>query len=80
MDAGGMTEMKKRFGYALLALSVAAWAGIAGLSLLEMPLSAAAAWTTALLIGGEISFLAGVALLGEEAWDKIKSRFKSHRP
>lgn len=72
--------MKKRFGYALLALSLAAWGGIAALSLLELSLGAAAAWTTALLIGGEMSFLAGVALLGEEAWQKIKSRFKRHRP
>lgn len=68
--------MKKMSAYALLTLSAAAWGGIAALPLLNIPTGAAAAWATALLIGGEICFFAGVTLLGSEAWQKIKSAFK----
>ncbi len=68
--------MKKIFAYALLALSAVAWGGIAALPLLDISISVAAAWTTALLIGGEICFFAGITLLGSEAWQKIKSAFK----
>ena len=68
--------MKKVFGYVLLALSVLAWGAIAALPLLNISIGTTAALTAGLLIGGEISFFVGVALLGKEAWEKIKSVFK----
>ena len=68
--------MKKVFGCVLLALSVLAWGAIAALPLLNISIGTTAALTTGLLIGGEISFFVGVALLGKEAWEKIKSVFK----
>ncbi len=71
--------MKKIVGYALLALSAVAWGGIAALPLLDISIGTAATATAALLIGGEIAFFVGVALLGTEAWEKMKSRFKRQR-
>ena len=68
--------MRKTAGYALIILSIVAWAAIATLPFIGMPLARAAAITTALVIGGEVAFLAGVAQLGKEAWDKLKSKFK----
>ena len=69
--------MKKLFAYVLLALSLVAWGAIAVLPLLEISIGTAAALTTALLIGGEISFFVGVTLLGTQAWEKMKSVFKN---
>ena len=68
--------MKKLFAYVLLALSLVAWGAIAVLPLLEISIGTAAGLTTALLIGGEISFFVGVTLLGRQAWEKMKSVFK----
>ncbi len=68
--------MKKTFAYALLALSVLAWGAIALLPFLDISIGKAAAITTALLIAGEVSFFVGVALLGKEAWEKVKSVFR----
>ena len=71
--------MRKATGYALLALSVAAWAAIAALPFMSVSIGSAAAITTALVIGGEISFLAAVTLLGKDVWDKVKSVWKRNR-
>jgi hypothetical protein len=68
--------MKKVLAYVLLALSVLAWGAIAALPLLDVSIATTAALTTALLVGGEISFFIGVTLLGKEAWEKMKSVFK----
>ena len=70
--------MKKIVGYAFLALSIAAWGGIAALPLLDMSVGATATWTAALLIGGEIAFFLAVTLLGRDAWKRIQSVFKKN--
>lgn len=79
MTAMNKTLVKKIAGCALLALSVVAWGAIAALPLLDLSPSVALAWTSGLLIGGEIAFLAGIAVLGREAWQKIKSIFGRNR-
>jgi hypothetical protein len=71
--------MKKIVGYALLALCAVVWGCIATLPLLDISAGTAATAMVALLIGGEIAFFIGVALSGTEAWEKMKSRFKSKR-
>ena len=68
--------MKRAFGYALWVLSLAAWGAIAVLPLLNISVGSAAAVTTALLIFGEVAFFAGAAILGPEAWARVKSFFK----
>ena len=68
--------MKKTFAYTLLVLSVLAWGAIAALPFFDISIGTAAAITTALLIGGEISFFVGIALLGKEAWEKVTSVFR----
>jgi hypothetical protein len=68
--------MKKIIGYVLILLSVVAWASITALPFIEISAGDTAAITIALVIGGEVAFFTGVALLGAEAWNKIKSRFK----
>ena len=69
--------MRNVTGYVFLALSVLAWAAIAALLFMSISMTKAAAITTALVIGGEISFIAGIALLGKEAWGRLQSVFKS---
>jgi len=54
-----------------------AWAVIAALPFMDITGGAMAATTTALIISGEVLFLAAIALLGKEAWLKIKAIFKS---
>lgn len=71
--------MKKVFGYVLLVLSFLAWGAIAALPLLDISIATAAAITTALVIGGEASFFLAIALLGREAWEKMKSVFRKTR-
>jgi hypothetical protein len=68
--------MKRRAGYALLVLSVIAWAAVAALPFLGIPLERVAAITTALILGGEVAFLAGIACIGKDAWNDLKSRLK----
>ena len=75
-DLARQVPMKKTFAYTLLALSVLAWGAIAALPFLDISIGKAAAITTALLIAGEVSFFVGIALLGKEAWEKVKSVFR----
>jgi hypothetical protein len=68
--------LKKTAGYILLALSCLAWAAILALPLFGFSLGEVAAITTGLIIAAEATFLLGVALLGREAWEKIKAMFR----
>ena len=68
--------MKKTAGYILFALSCLAWAAIFALPLFEISIGEVAALTTGLIIVGEVTFFLGIALLGREAWEKIKAVFK----
>jgi hypothetical protein len=63
--------MRKALGYLLLFLSFLPWAAIAALPFLDISIGMAAGITTGLIIGGEVSFLLGIALLGKEAWARI---------
>ena len=68
--------LKKAAGYILLALSCLAWAAIFALPLFEISVGQVAALTTGLIIAGEATFFLGIALLGREAWEKIKAIFR----
>lgn len=65
--------MRKTLGYVMLAVACLAWVAIPVLPFLGISLSAAAAFTTGLIITGEVTFFVGIALLGKEAWKKIKA-------
>jgi hypothetical protein len=65
--------LKKAAGYILLALSCLAWAVIFALPLFEISVGEIAALTTGLIVVGEATFFLGIALLGREAWEKIKA-------
>ena len=67
--------MRKTFGYAMLVIACLAWIAIPVLPFLGISLAAKATITTGLIIAGEITFFAGIALLGKEAWAKIKAAF-----
>jgi hypothetical protein len=67
--------LKKAAGYILLALSCLAWAAIFALPLFEISVGEIAALTTGLIVVGEATFFLGIALLGREAWEKIKAVF-----
>jgi hypothetical protein len=68
--------LKKAAGYVLLAISCLAWASILALPLFEITVGRVAALTTGLIVAGEATFFLGVALLGREAWEKIKGVFR----
>ncbi len=71
--------MKKAAGYVLLALSCLGWAAIFALPLFEISVGEAAALTTGLIVASEATFFLGIALLGREAWEKIKAVFRKGR-
>ena len=68
--------LKKVAGYILLALSCLAWAALFALPLFEISVGEVAALTTGLIVAGEATFFLGIALLGREAWEKIKAVFR----
>jgi len=67
--------MRKTLGYVMLVVACLAWVAILLLPFLGISMAAAAAFTTGLIITGEVTFFAGIALLGKEAWQKIKAIF-----
>jgi len=67
--------MRKTLGYVMLVIACLAWVAILLLPFLGISLAVAAAFTTGLVIAGEVTFFAGIALLGKEAWQKIKAVF-----
>jgi len=68
--------MRKTLGYFFVILSFLPWAAIAALPLFDISIGMAAGITTGLLVGGEVSFVLGLALLGKEAWERIKAAFR----
>jgi hypothetical protein len=69
--------LKKAFGYLFLVLSFVAWGIIAALPFMDISNGEMATISTGLIISGELLFIAAIALLGKEAWLKIKAIFKS---
>lgn len=67
--------LKKAVGYTLLAISCLAWAAVFALPLFDITVGEVAALTTGLIVAGEATFFLGIALLGREAWEKIKAVF-----
>jgi hypothetical protein len=67
--------MRKAFGYFFVILSFLPWAAIAALPSFDISIGMAAGITTGLIVVGEVSFFLGVALLGKEAWERIKAAF-----
>ena len=68
--------MSKAFGYFFVVLSFLPWAAIAALPFFDISIGMAAGITTGLIVGGEVSFFLGLALLGKEAWGRIKAAFR----
>jgi len=67
--------MRKTLGYVMLVVACLAWVAILLLPFMGLSLATAATFTTGLIITGEVAFFAGIALLGKEAWKKIKAVF-----
>ena len=68
--------MRKTLGYFFVILSFLPWAAIAALPFFDISIGMAAGITTGLLVGAEVSFVLGLALLGKEAWERIKAVFR----
>jgi hypothetical protein len=68
--------MRRALGYFFVVLSFLPWAAIAALPFLDISIGMAAGITTGLVVGAEVSFLLGLALLGPEAWGRIKAAFR----
>ena len=67
--------MRKTLGYVMLGVACLSWVAIPVLPFLGISLATTATITTGLIITGEVTFFAGIALLGKEAWKKIKAAF-----
>jgi hypothetical protein len=64
-------DMKKLIGYSLFVLSCITWGAIAMVPFLDVSIGMATAYTTGLVIVGEIAFFLSMALLGKEFLMKI---------
>jgi hypothetical protein len=64
--------IRAAIAYSLIVLSFVVWFAILAVPWLPLSLGQASALVTALIITGEITFYAGVALLGRKIWDRIK--------
>lgn len=64
--------MTKAVGYLLLALSFLAWGAIGILPFLDFSIGMKTAFTTGLLIFGEVAFFFSVVLLGKDFFMKVK--------
>ena len=64
--------MKKAIGYSLFVLSFINWGAIAVVPFLDLSIGMATAYTTGLLIIGEIAFFLSMILLGKDFLMKIK--------
>jgi len=65
-------NMKKAIGYSLFVLSFITWGAIAVVPFLDLSIGMATAYTTGLLIIGEIAFFLSMILLGKDFLMKIK--------
>lgn len=65
--------MKKAIGYSLFVLSCITWGGVATIPYWDVSMGVAAAYTTGLLIIGEIAFFLSMVLPGKEFLMKIKN-------
>jgi len=72
---GQTNKMRKTLGYVMLVIACLSWIAIPVLPFTGISLAASAAFTTGLIITGEVTFFVGIALLGKEAWKKIKAVF-----
>ncbi len=70
-----LKQMKKTMGYFLLVLSFVTWGGIAVLPWIDLSMAMKAAWTTGLLIAGEVAFFSSLVFLGKEFLLKVKAFF-----
>ena len=64
--------MKKAIGYSLFVLSFITWGAIAVVPFLDVSIGMATAYTTGLVIIGEIAFFLSMVLLGKDFLMKIK--------
>jgi hypothetical protein len=71
--------MRQVLGYACVSLAVLGWGTFLVLPLVAESVGTAAAEMTAVLVVAEVSFLAGVALLGRETWTRLKGLFRRRR-
>jgi hypothetical protein len=78
VDVGILTQMKKTIGYFLLVFSFVAWGGIAVLAWTDLSIAMMAAWTTGLVIAGEVAFFSSLVFLGPDFLLKVKAFFRKH--
>ena len=78
VDVGILTQMKKTIGYFLLVFSFVAWGGIAVLAWTDLSIAMMAAWTTGLVIAGELAFFSSLIFLGKDFLLHAKAFFGKH--
>jgi hypothetical protein len=78
VDEAILTQMKKTIGYVLLVMSFVAWGVMAVLPWTDLSIAMMAAWTTGLVIAGEVAFLSSLVFLGPDFLLKVKAFFRKH--
>jgi hypothetical protein len=68
--------MKAALGWLLVALSFAPWAVYAALPFVPVAPDTAALVATTAFVAGQVAFVTGLALVGRDAFVKIKNRFR----
>ena len=73
VSKSNLKQMKKTIGYFLLVLSFVAWGGIAVLAWTDLSIAMMAAWTTGLVIAGEVAFFSSLIFLGKDFLRHVKA-------
>jgi hypothetical protein len=64
-------KFRRTAGYALLAVSMLAWPATLTLPLFDLTLAEGAAIATTIVVGAQVLFLIGLALVGRELWQRL---------
>lgn len=73
VSKSNLKQMKKTIGYFLLVLSFVAWGAIAVLAWTDLSIAMMAAWTTGLVIAGEVAFFSSLIFLGKDFLRHVKA-------
>lgn len=69
-------KKSKLFGYIIFGISMVCWALLAVVPFMGFPAVKIAAYSTALIIAGEITFYLSIFLIGKEFLVKLKQKFR----
>lgn len=71
VNGAGPGKFRRTVGYALLAVSMLAWPATLALPFFDVTLAEGAAIATSIVVGAQVLFLIGLALVGRDLWQRL---------